>query len=99
MIPKRVIFLCDKQEAPEIDRDLLAQFRDEIEHEILRSGSDDAETIPLGAGLGVALLTNLPKPKIGRVMARWILLSDEEALVTGLRTGEAFEAPPADFDD
>lgn len=98
MIPQRVIFLSDVQDAPEIDQELLAEFRSEIEKKILRYGSDDAESIPLPDGLGMGFLTTLPRPKIGRVMARWAFENDEVALVTGLRAGDAsYEEPPEDF--
>lgn len=92
MIPKRVLFWSDQRPVSEAERELLAQFRGEIEEEILRGGSSDAETIPTKGG-EVAFLTNIPKPIIGRVMARWVFLNDEDALVTGIRTGEAFEEP------
>lgn len=90
MIPKRVLFWSDQQQVSEVERDLLAQFRDDIEREILKHGSDNAESPAPGQ-----FLTNLPRPIIGRVMARWVFLNDEEALVTGVRTGDsAYETPP-----
>jgi hypothetical protein len=92
MIPKRVLFWSDQQQVSESERDLLSQYRDDIEREILEYGSDDAESPAPGQ-----FLTNLPRPIIGRVMARWVFLNDEEALVTGIRTGETeFEIPPED---
>lgn len=98
MTPKRVIFLSDSDDAPAIDRDLLEQYREVIERKILRDGTDDAETVSLPGALGVGFLTNLPRPKIGRVMARWILINDEDALVTGIRSGgQSFEVPEDDI--
>lgn len=92
MIPKRVFFWSDKEQASDAERDLLAQYRDEIEDAILQHGSDDADTIPTKGG-ETAFLTNIPKPIIGRVMARWVFLNADDALVTGVRTGDAFEVP------
>jgi len=90
MIPRRVLFWSDRQQISEGERDLLAAYRDDIEREILKRGSDDAESPAPGQ-----FLTNLPRPIIGRVMARWVFLNDEEALVTGVRAGDsAFETPP-----
>lgn len=92
MIPKRVLFWSDQQQASDAERDVLAQFRSEIEDKILEDGSDDAETVRMASG-ETGFLTTIPKPMIGRVMARWVFLNDEEALVTGVRTGDDFEVP------
>lgn len=92
MIPRRVTFWSDQQEVSAAERDLLSQFRHEIEAAILKHGSGDAETQPMKGG-GVAFLTTIPKPIIGRIMASWVFLDDENAFVTGVRTGEAYETP------
>jgi len=97
MTLRRVIFLSDTDEAPDIDRDLLGQYRDEIERKILEDDEGDAEQVGIVRGSGL-FLTSIPRPKIGRVLARWVKLSDEEALVTGVRSGQAYEAPPDDID-
>ena len=92
MIPKRVTFeLVDLQDA-----DLLTQFEAEIREHLLKFGDSDAESFPMGFGL-TAFLTSIPKPVIGRIMARWFFNDSEDAIVTGLRTGDAgVEVPPAD---
>jgi hypothetical protein len=92
MIPIRVIFWSDREPASNAELDLLAQFRDEIERAILARGSNDAEMIRSPGGQAF-FLTNIPKPMIGRIMARWVFLDDETALVTGVRSGEAYEEP------
>lgn len=92
MIPKRVTFeLVDLEDA-----NLLTEFGAAIREHILLHGDEDAESFPIGYGL-TAFLTSIPKPVIGRIMARWFFRDSDEAIVTGLRTGDAaIEIPPTE---
>lgn len=95
MIPQRIVFLSDLEEVPAIDLDLLDAYRSDIEKRILTDGTDNTYTIPVPGDLRGAFLTSIPKPKIGRIDVRWFLSDDEEAVVTGVRSGQStYETPP-----
>lgn len=97
---KSVLFESDEQAVPEIDADLVAKHRSQIERRILSDGPGGTPFYQAKNNPGIGVYrTDIVVPFVGRFFVLWIEDDTETARVVAVRPGDAFVDSPDDADD